>query len=359
MAALDRRHRVAAKMERVWEYMDPEKSESEIYKIPTEWIYSEYPRPCDVKEGVTQTSDLKGEDFTEYRERVALYKDGQVLGEATVAAISRMKRYIRQCLHPDWHGILSGLSSPYDQLVRLKQQFAPRRNTRVQDLRNDLLRRATRVEELRNDWRRMIDSPMNKTSLQRWLKNWHNLYDKAKAAGVPDVCYTSSQYPPDSMAIRDFLRAVQAQDPYFANMWRQRLTDWEDLWRSKATTESWTPPPVADRNAMDFHRVVSHYGDYRHVQSQTLGGGSSMASTTTLKGKPSGNRNKSMRCLCGGKGHEWRYCREVNWTLRSPNFKTTASKMMVIEENLKKASPQVQEEVAAIMMTDPVGVLRM
>ncbi|KAJ5129818.1 uncharacterized protein N7515_005857 [Penicillium bovifimosum] len=68
---------------------------------------------------------------------------------------------------------------------------------------------------------------------------------------------------------------------------------------------------------------------------------------------PSGNSKKSKRCPRGGEGHEWRFCSEVNWTLRSPNFRATASKRNVTEENLKKASPQVQEEVAALMKTDP------
>ena len=75
--------------------------------------------------------------------------------------------------------------------MRLKEQFAPKRNTRVQDLRND--------------WRKMVETPINKTLLERWLLNWLNLYDEAKAAKVLDVCYIDTEYPPDLIAIRDLL----------------------------------------------------------------------------------------------------------------------------------------------------------
>ena len=61
------------------------------------------------------------------------------------------------------------------------------------------------MQELRNDWRKIVETPINKTSLDRWLLNWSNLYDEAKAAKVLDICYTDSEYLPDLMPIRDLL----------------------------------------------------------------------------------------------------------------------------------------------------------
>ncbi len=46
-----------------------------------------------------------------------------------------------------------------------------------------------KVQDLRNNWREVVETPINKTSLDRWLLDWSNLYDEAKAAKVPDMCY--------------------------------------------------------------------------------------------------------------------------------------------------------------------------
>jgi hypothetical protein len=62
----------------------------------------------------------------------------------------------------------------------------------------------------------------------RCLFNWPNLYDEAKTAKVPDVCYTDEEYPVDSIPIRDLLQATQLQDAYFANQWSQRVTEYEE-----------------------------------------------------------------------------------------------------------------------------------
>ena len=182
----------AAVAEDVWDYLDPDKSESEILKVPTMSASSrEWPEPSRILPGAESIADLNSKELAEYKDLLYLFKEERTFKHSVSKAVARIQSKIKDWLAPEWHGILADVISLYHQLVRLKLQFAPKRNTRVQDLRND--------------WRKMVETPINKTSLDRWLLNWSNLYDEAKVAKVPDVCYTDAEYPPDSMAIRDLL----------------------------------------------------------------------------------------------------------------------------------------------------------
>jgi hypothetical protein len=335
--------RSAAVAEDVWDYLDPDKTEAEILKVPT--LSSRvWPEPSLIKPGAVSATDLDARQLADYKDMLYLFKEERSFKHSISKAVARIQTKIKDWLAPEWHGILADVTSPYHQLVRLKQQFAPKKNTRVQDLRND--------------WRKMVDSPIGRTSLERWLLNWSNLYDEAKAAKVPDVCYTDEEYPPDSMAIRDLLQAIQTQDPYFANQWRQRLTDWEDVRHSTASGQYSTALVVMDRRAPTFHSVLSDYRDHRQVQNQAQNssGAGSLSFTATLNGQLAGRRgdnSKKKACLCGNEKHEPKECWEINWTLRPGFYNLNAARRKVIEENLKKASPQLREEVEKMMSTDP------
>ncbi|KAJ5089928.1 hypothetical protein N7532_008612 [Penicillium argentinense] len=162
------------------------------------------------------------------------------------------------------------------------------------------------------------------------------------------------------MAIRDLLQAIQLQDTYFANQWRQRLTEYEERRNSqRATSESSIALVKVDGFAPTFHGVLSDYRDHRQVQNQAplAGGSGRLAFTATLNGQPPAGRNQQNLqkkiCVCGRSGHPWKRCYEINWTLRPTDFKSNKEARKKTEENLKREPPQVQQEIMQMLQSDP------
>ncbi|KAJ5471971.1 hypothetical protein N7539_008540 [Penicillium diatomitis] len=141
--------------------------------------------PSLIKPGALSASGLDAKELAEYKDLLYFLKEERSFKHSLSKPMARIPSKTKDWLAPEWHGILADVTCPSRQLVRLKQQFAPKKNTRVQDLRTD--------------WRKMVDIPYGRTSLERWLLNWSNMHDDAKAAKVPDVCYTDAEYPPDSI----------------------------------------------------------------------------------------------------------------------------------------------------------------
>jgi hypothetical protein len=238
----------------------------------------------------------------------------RALVAATQKALARINSYIIASVAKEYHSQLISCKTPRQKLVQLAILFKPKGSTRHQDLRNE--------------WRRMISHPIGRTSLETWLTNWANLYDEAKAANVPDVCYTAEGYPPDAAPIRDLLQAIQPQDSYFANNWRKDLDQ---------------------KQPMTFHGVISAYRDHRKVQDQAKKGSSSpVALAATLNGE----KTDSPRCVCGSTKHQPRDCYSINPAKRPVNWKESEARRQTVEKNIKKLSAAEQEEIASLRQNE-------
>lgn len=95
------------------------------------------PTPSKVNPEAQSTSDLSPAEHARYKDIVYLFEEGRSFKRLVTKAIARLQAQIKSCVSPEWQGILADRITPYEQLVRLKQQFAPRKNTRVQDFFND------------------------------------------------------------------------------------------------------------------------------------------------------------------------------------------------------------------------------
>ncbi|KAJ6126050.1 hypothetical protein N7471_010543 [Penicillium samsonianum] len=304
----------AATAEEVWEYMDPDLSDEKVSKPPVD-SRKTFPQASEVKEGATDPSDLDEVQYLRFSRMVSLFEKERTFNNSIKKSIARINARILDCVSPEYHHILSDKKTAREKLVRLAQQFKPKGETRHQDLRNA--------------WRYMLHTPIGKTSIERWLTNWSNLYDEAKSAEVPDICYRSTAHPEDRTAIRDFLQAVQPQDSYFSNHWRDKIQ----------------LPEVK----MSFHEVLSAYRTHRSVQEQSKKGNSSaIAFAATLNGQQvlSNQKNHQQRCVCGSSRHHWKDCYHINASKRPPGWQQYEGSRKRVEDGIKKLSAVEQQEIA-------------
>jgi Integrase core domain. len=304
----------ASTAEEVWEYMDPDLSDEKVSKPPVD-SRKTFPQASEVKESATDPSDLDEVQYLRYSRMVSLFEKERTFNNSIKKSIARINARILDCVSPEYHHILSDKKTAREKLVRLAQQFKPKGETRHQDLRNA--------------WRYMLHTPIGKTSIERWLTNWSNLYDEAKSAEVPDICYRSTAHPEDRTAIRDFLQAVQPQDSYFSNHWRDKIQ----------------LPEVK----MSFHEVLSAYRTHRSVQEQSKKGNSSaIAFAATLNGQQvlSNQKNHQQRCVCGSSRHHWKDCYHINASKRPPNWQQYEGSRKRVEDGIKKLSAVEQQEIA-------------
>lgn len=248
----------AARSQNVWRYLDPDEAiVPEEPELPTR-----FPEPADLDPDAMDATDLSDELFVKYDKLCNQFDKKRALVAATQKALARVDSYIIASVAKEYHSQLISCETPRQKLVQLAMLFKPKGSTRHQDLRNE--------------WRRMITHPIGRTSLETWLTNWSNLYDEAKAAEVPDVCYTSKSCLPDAEPIRDLLQAIQPQDSYFANKWRDNLDQ---------------------KKSITFHEVISAYRDHRKVQDQAKKGSSS--SPVALAATLNGQTTDAPKCVCG------------------------------------------------------------
>ncbi|KAF7131371.1 hypothetical protein CNMCM5793_004542 [Aspergillus hiratsukae] len=217
----------------------------EVLDLPTR-----FPEPSELDQDAVDAIDLSDELFMKYARLCSQFDKKRALVAATQKALARINSCIIARVAKEYPSQLTSCKTPRQKLVQLAILFKPKGSTRHQGLRNE--------------WRRKINTPIGRTSLETWLTNWANLYDEAKAAKVPDVCYTDGEYPPDAEPIRDLLQAIQPQDSYFVNNWRKDLDQ---------------------KQPMTFHEVISAYRDYRKVQEQAKEGSnaSSVALTAAIE----------------------------------------------------------------------------
>jgi hypothetical protein len=300
--------------------MDPDLPDEKLSKPPVD-SRKTFPQANEVKEGATDPSNLNETEYLRYSRMVSLFEKERTFNNSIKKSIARINARILDCVSPEYHNILSDKKTAREKLVRLAQQFKPKGETRHQDLRNA--------------WRYMLQNPIGKTSIERWLTNWSNLYDEAKSAEVPDICYHSAVHPEDRTAIRDFLQAVQPQDSYFSNHWRDKIQS----------------PEVK----LSFHEVLSAYRTHRSVQEQSKKGNSSaIAFAATLNGQPaaggqlvlSNQKNSQQRCVCGSSKHNWKDCYHINASKRPPGWQQYEGSRKRVEEGIKKRSAAEQQEIA-------------
>ncbi|KAJ5117398.1 hypothetical protein N7448_004963 [Penicillium atrosanguineum] len=252
----------AAIAEDVWGYMDPSLTDEEVKQPPVD-SRDTFPQASEVNPNAISPLDLTDEDdYLKYSRMITIFEKERSFNHAIKKSLARMNAQILDGVSPDYHNILADRTTAREKLVRLALQFQPKGETRHQDLRNA--------------WRYMVQTPMGKTSVERWLTDWSNLYDESKSAEVPDVCYQSATHLADRTAIRDFLQAVQPHDSYFSNTWRDRLQ--------------------RPYERFSFQEVLSAYRSHRAVQDQSKKGNSSaLAFAATLNGQQSGSQSSSQK----------------------------------------------------------------
>jgi hypothetical protein len=69
----------------------------------------------------------------------------------------------------------------------------------------------------------MIAEPKGNMDQSKWLSTWSKLYYEVREAGVPDVCYQSDQHKKDRAPVWDFLRSIKDDDPFFYDLWKNKL----------------------------------------------------------------------------------------------------------------------------------------
>lgn len=308
----------AATAEEVWEYMDPDLPDEKVSKPPVD-SRKTFPQANEVKEGAATASDLDEAEYLKYTRMVSLFEKERAFNNSIKKSIARINSRITDCVSSEFHHILTGKKTPREKLVRLAQQFKPKGDTRRQDLRNA--------------WRHLVKTPIGKTSFERWLTNWSNLYEEAKSSKVPDICYFDDDNPEDRDPIRDFLQAVEPQDEFFSNLWKEKMQR------------------PGDQSS--FHDVVSAYRTHRNSKEQSKrGNASAVAFAATLNGQQTGgqlvlsNQNtRQQRCVCGSSKHHWKDCYHINASKRPPGWQQYESSRKRIEEGIKKLSAAEQQEI--------------
>jgi hypothetical protein len=124
--------------------------------------------------------------------------------------------------------------------------------------------------------------------VNEWIQKWETLYGKCIKARIPDV--------EGNRATLDFINALHAISPEFAQIWDVKLLD----------------------ESIDFRVLVQKYRDYRrNTQNRSKARGQHgvfQTTTPTLQGMDSEGstvhsktEDKKKTYICGGK-HTWSRC---------------------------------------------------
>ena len=189
--------RTAAKVAKVWQYINPETPEHELPTLdePEEPLFS------DVQEGATTMKDLTDiptrEHFkylhNKYKDQMEIYTKRELSLDSFNTEIQRsigkgVLTQIREC------------TTPYEMLVKLRLLYSPTDMTRQQDVR-------TKYQALR-----VLPKTHN---IETWLNDWVEVVQDARLVNLPEV---SEHWP-----VRDFVRAVEKIEPSFYSYWTHKM----------------------------------------------------------------------------------------------------------------------------------------
>lgn len=319
----------AATKGNVWHYMNPNLSEDEVRKAPVDSRDS-YPHPREISDDASDVSQLSETEYKKYQRLTSEFDKETSWNESIRTKINKVDALIDANVAPEHRHILQGKVTPYEKLVRLKQQFEPKGDTSRQSVRNA--------------WRDLVRRPIGRISIDKWLATWSNLYEEGKAMNIPDIAYHDDKgNPQDRDAIRDFLQAVESFDEVFVSLWRKDIMN-KDF-------------------KISFQDMLAAYRNHRNAKgvAKSLGNSSSIAFAATLNGPQEGqistqgsqntqnSRKPQSTCVCGSLRHHWKNCYYLNVSRRPSGWKPHEAATKRIEENMKKLSIEEQKEISKLM----------
>ena len=176
--------KAAAEAHEVWQYIDPDLSDTEIKAVPQD---TSPPDHTSVNPTAANWLALTADERAYLAQLQLTYEKDQKRREKVKEKLAKINQLIIQRVDRDIDELILGISDPREQLKLLKGRFG----TGEED----------RWLRLRYTWRSMIAEPKGNMDQSKWLSTWSKLYYEAREAGVPDVCYESGQHKKDRAPI--------------------------------------------------------------------------------------------------------------------------------------------------------------
>ncbi|KAJ5176978.1 uncharacterized protein N7482_002855 [Penicillium canariense] len=265
----------------IWQYINP-KNPTE----PPEPIEPQRPTAATVAGNPTATvNDLSQSDLQRYQALLSIYRIERDEYDAFFHARQRLVRAILASVAQANQHYLTGLHTPYQQLLKLRTVFAP----------SPRLYR----QQLRVTWRDQLEYTSNQhQDRQAWLIRTEALYNECLSVDVPEV-------KDKDALLYDFLTAIRAAgNELFFQTWYQHIF-------------------VANQD-IDFYRLVHYLREAQRLEKSQASTRTGRLAMSTLNGQ----REARPACVCGY-NHPYKRCYYLNTDARpdgwTPNQDTAES----------------------------------
>ena len=264
------------------------------------------PKPSDIKQGVTSTTELSSDEREEFRFRRDDYKIELAKYRRQREALNSIKDFIVTSVARQHLSYLREKTTVYQMLVALKKRIAP-------------TDRARKMELVRK-YREIQRGPVNQ-QIDHWILEWEKICTDAEQLNIAEV--------QEERPLYDFLNAIRYVDAGF-------VTGREGVIEERIRKNEGLPT---------VHDMIEEYRN--HLRILQVGKKSSYSSThtafATFQGEPSNGHRTKRDCLCG-EVHSFKQCPYMIEGLRTAGWTPNERIEKEIEEKLSKI-PQLKAAV--------------